>query len=133
MGLAKKIDHVAIAVKDLDAAVRTFTRNLGFPVERLDEVPQVGIRSVFLKIGDAALELFQPTIAGNAAAQFLAERGEGLYVLSLEVASMATATETLAKKGIEVVVEQLDDGKKVAFLSPAVTHGVLLQLIEHPT
>ena len=132
MALAKKIDHVAIAVKDLDAAVKTFTSNFGFPVERTGEVPRLGIRSAFLTVGDAALEVFQPTSAGNPAAQFIAERGEGLYALSLEVASMATAAKMLAKKGIEVSVQQLDDGTKTAFISPKATHGVLLQLIEHP-
>ncbi len=133
MGFAKKIDHVAIAVKDLDAAVQTFTTNLGFPVERVGEVPRLGIRSAWLTIGDAALELFQPLSAGNPAAQFIAERGEGMYVLALEVGSMAAAVGRLAQQGIAVAVQQLDDGTKVAFLSPKVTHGVTLQLIEHPT
>ena len=132
MAVAKKIDHVAIAVQDLNAAVRTFTNNFGFPVERSGEVPQLNIRRAFLSIGDAFLELFQPTNDKNPGAKFIGERGEGMYLLSLEVDDLAAAATTLEAKGIKVTRQTLDGGLKLAFISPKVTHGVLLQLIEHP-
>ncbi len=132
MGLAKKIDHVAIAVQDLDAAVRTFTANFGFPVERLGAVPALGIRRAFLGVGDAWLELFQPTTEQNPAAKFLAERGEGMYILSLEVDDLNTAVQALAAQGITVNVQQVPNGPKLGFISPKKTHGVLLQLLEQP-
>ena len=131
MGLARKIDHVAIAVKDCDAAVATFTRNFGFPVDRLGDVPQLNIRRAFLTIGDASLEIFQPTAEQNPGAKYLAEKGEGMYLLSLEVDDLAVATETLAQKGIKIATQTVGD-LKLAFISPKHTHGVLLQLIEHP-
>ncbi len=132
MALAKKIDHVAIAVKDLDAAVKTFTGNFGFPIERIGAVPQLHIRRAFLTIGDASLELFQPTSEQNPGAKFLTERGEGMYLLSLEVDDITTAAAALAQKGIKVSVQTMDTGMKLGFISPKATHGVLLQLIEHP-
>jgi len=132
MGLAKKIDHVAIAVQDLDAAVRTFTANFGFPVERLGEVPALAIRRAFLSIGDAWLELFQPTGEQNPAAKFLAERGEGMYILSLEVDDLNAAVSALAAQGITVNVQHIANGPKLGFISPKKTHGVLLQLLEQP-
>jgi methylmalonyl-CoA epimerase len=132
MGLAKKIDHVAIAVKDLDAAVKTFTGNFGFPIERLGEVPALNIRRAYLTIGDAWLELFQPTNETNPAAKFIAERGEGMYVLSLEVDDLEAAAQALGQKGIKVNVQQIPSGPRLGFISPKATHGVLLQLIEHP-
>ena len=132
MALAKKIDHVAIAVQDLDAAVRTFTANFGFPIERLGDVPALGIRRAFLSIGDAWLELFQPTGDQNPAGKFLAERGEGMYILSLEVDDLSAAVNALASKGITVHVQQVPNGPKLGFISPKKTHGVLLQLLEHP-
>ncbi len=133
MSLAKKIDHVAIAVKDIDAAVKTFTANFGFPVERTGEVPQLAIRNAFLSIGDASLELFQPTSDKNPATKFINERGEGMYLLSLEVEHLDKVAEQLGKKGIKVAVQDVGDGRRIGFLSPKHTHGVLLQLIEHPS
>lgn len=132
MGIAKKIDHVAIAVKDLDAAVRTFTANFGFPIERIGDVPALNIRRAFLTIGDASLELFQPTSDTNPGAKFIAERGEGMYILSLEVDDVTAATAALSQKGIKVNVQNIPNGPRLAFISPKATHGVLLQLIEHP-
>ena len=131
MALAKKIDHIAIAVKDLDTAVKTFTANFGFPIERIGDVPALNIRRPYLTIGDAWLEIFQPTNDANPAAKFIAERGEGMYVLSLEVDDLQAATQALGQKGIKVNVQQVPDGPRLGFISPKSTHGVLLQLIEH--
>ena len=132
MSLAKKIDHVAIAVKDLDAAVQTFTGNFGFPIERIGEVPALNIRRAYLTIGDAWIELFQPTSDANPGSKFIAERGEGMYVLSLEVDDLQVAAQALSEKGMTVNVQQIPNGPRLGFISPKATHGVLLQLIEHP-
>jgi methylmalonyl-CoA/ethylmalonyl-CoA epimerase len=134
MPVAKKIDHIAIAVKDLDAAVKTFTSNFGFPVTRRADVPAVGISLALLGIGDAELELFTPTVADNPPATFLAERGEGMYVLSLETDNLDAAMQALSAKGIRVgQATPTADGKgRLAYVSPKATHGVLLQLIERP-
>jgi len=134
MALAKKIDHVAIAVKDLDAAVKTYTANFGFQVRQRTDVAALGIRLAMLPIGDADLELFTPTVADNPPAKFLAERGEGMYVLSLEVDDLDAAVATLTGKGIKVstAARTADGGGRLVYLSPKSTHGVLLQLIERP-
>jgi len=131
MPLARKIDHVAIAVKDLDAALPRFTANFGFPVDGPDDIASLHIRRAFLSIGDASLELFQPTSTTNPAAKFLSERGEGMYLLSLEVEDLNAASDALAKKGVKVRVQEVPGGPRLGFISPAATHGVLLQLIEH--
>ena len=132
MGLAKRIDHVAIAVKDVDAAVQTFARRFGFPVERHGDLPALNIRRAHLRIGDATLELFTPKSEESPPAKFLATRGEGMYLLSLEVENLAAAVKVLETKGIGVRVERLADGMQLGFISPKDTHGVLLQLIELP-
>jgi len=133
MRLAKKIDHIAIAVKDLGSAVQMFTSNFGFPVTRRSDIPALGIALALLRIGDAELELFQPTATDNPPARFLADRGEGMYVLSLETENLDTALQALSAKGIRVgQVTPTADGKgRLAYVSPKATHGVLLQLIEH--
>jgi methylmalonyl-CoA epimerase len=132
MGLAKKIDHVAIAVKDLDTALDTFTDNFGFPLSRKGAVAALNIERAFLEIGDASLELFQPTNDQNPVSKFLTARGEGMYLLSLEVDDLQKAADALAPKGIKVTVQALPDGMKLGFISPKDAHGVLLQLIQHP-
>jgi methylmalonyl-CoA/ethylmalonyl-CoA epimerase len=133
MAVAKRINHVAIAVKDLDTAVRTFTSNFGFPVTRRTEAPALGIALAALGIGDAELELFTPTTTGNAPAKFLAERGEGMYVLALETDDLDAAVGALSARGVKVgpVTPSADGKSRLAFLSPKFTHGVLLELIEH--
>jgi len=130
--IAEKIDHIAIAVKDVDAAVRTFTKNFGFPIERAGEVPALKIKRAFLTIGDAWLELFQPTSDENPAAKFIAERGEGMYILSLEVEDVDATAQHLQKHGIALKVQSVPGGPRLGFVSPKSTHGVLLQFIEHP-
>jgi methylmalonyl-CoA epimerase len=132
--MVKKINHVAIAVKDLDAAVETFTSNFPFPVTRRAQVPEAGLSLAMLKVGDAELELVTPTKADNPPAKFLAERGEGMYVLALETENLEAAVRALAAKGIKVgPVTPTADGKgRLVFVSPKFTHGVLLELIEHP-
>jgi methylmalonyl-CoA/ethylmalonyl-CoA epimerase len=134
MALAKKIDHLAIAVNDLDGAVHTFTSNFGFPVAGRTQVPQLGIALALLQVGDAQLELFTPTAPGTPPAKFLAEQGEGMYVLSLEVDNLDAAVQMLTARGIKVgAVTPTGDGTgRLVFVSPKATHGVLLQLIERP-
>jgi methylmalonyl-CoA/ethylmalonyl-CoA epimerase len=132
MALAKKIDHIAIAVHDVEAAGQTFTRNFGFPVTPRAELPALGIVLALLRIGDADLELFSPTAADSPPAKFLAERGEGMYVLSLATDDLDAAVRTLSAQGIRVgpVTASGDGKRRLAFVSPRDTHGVLLQLIE---
>ncbi len=132
MAVARRIDHVAIAVKDLDGAVNTFTKNFGFPLIRRADAPALGISLAMLGIGDAELELFTPTTAGSPPAKFLDERGEGMYVLSLETEDLDAAVQVLTIKGIKVgPVTPAADGKgRLVFVSPKFTHGVLLELIE---
>ena len=133
MALATKIDHIAIAVKELEPAVRTFTANFGFPVSGRAEVPAAGIRLALLQVGDAQLELFTPTAEGTPAGKALAERGEGMHVLSLETPDLDAAIAALSAKGIKVgPALPSADGRRLAFLSPRHTHGVMLQLIEAP-
>lgn len=132
MSVVKKIDHIAIAVKDLDTAVNTFVANFGLPVLRKGPVPQMGINRAFLGIGDTPLELFQPTTPENPGTQFLADKGEGMYLLSLEVEDLAAAAAKLEADGFKVRVQEIPGGPKLGFVSPKQAHGVLLQLIQNP-
>ena len=127
---AKRIDHVVIAVKDLEAAVETYQRNFGLEQVSSGEVPSLGIRNVFLQIGDAQLELITPLSEQGPVADFLAKHGGGLYLLALEVDNLDEAIMTLQNQGARVNVATGSSGQRLAFVSPRATHGVLLQLLE---
>jgi methylmalonyl-CoA/ethylmalonyl-CoA epimerase len=127
---AKRIDHVVIAVQDLEAAVKTYQDNFGLVKISAGEVPALGIRNAFLQIGDAQLELMTPLTDQGPVASFLEKQGEGMYLLSLEVDNLDNAVAELQEQGIRVTVTQGTAGRRLAFVSPKATHGVLLQLLE---
>lgn len=125
---AKRIDHVGIVVKDLDAATATYARHFGLAVDtsRGGELPALGIKNAFMPIGESDLEFIQPLTSEGPVAQFAAERGEGTFMLSIEVDDVAKAAEELRARGARVG----NPVNGVAFVSMKSTHGVNLQLIE---
>ncbi len=125
---AKRIDHVGIVVRDIAEATATYARNFDLQVDpaRGGELPALGIRNAFMPIGDAALEFIQPTTDEGPVAQFARERGEGQYLLSIEVDDVAAAVQHLRSLGYRVG----DPVNGVAFVSPRSSHGVNLQLIQ---
>ena len=127
---AKRIDHVVIAVKDLDTAVATYQHNFGLEKVSGGEVPALGIRNAFLQIGEAQIELITPLSEQGPVADFLARQGEGMYLLALEVDNLDDAVATLQHQGTRVHVATGSTGQRLAFVSPRATHGVLLQLLE---
>lgn len=126
--VAKRIDHVGIVVKDLDVALGTFSRHFGFAPDagRGGEIPALGIKNAFMPVGESDLEFIQPTSSEGPVAKFAAERGEGSFLLSVEVADVAAAVEHLRGLGARVG----DPANGVAFVSPASAHGVNLQLVQ---
>jgi methylmalonyl-CoA epimerase len=127
---AKRIDHIAIAVQDLAAAVQTYQTNFGLQQIEGGEVPSLGIRNAFLQIGDAQIELITPLTEQGPVAEFLSQQEGGMYLLSLEVDELDVAVAELQDKGVLVNVAAGSEGKRIAFVSPKATHGVLLQLLE---
>jgi len=127
---AKRIDHIAIAVKDLDAAVATYQHNFGLEQVSGGDVPALGIRNAFLQIGDARIELITPLSEQGPVADFVAKQGEGMYLLALEVDNLDDAITTLQSQGARVQMATGSTGQRLAFVSPRATHGVLLQLLE---
>jgi len=125
---AKRIDHVGIVVKDLATALETYRRHFGFEVaqDKGGEVPALGIKNAFMPVGDADLEFIQPLGEDGPVAQFAKERGEGTFMLSLEVDDIDAAVEHL--RGLGARVGNPNNG--VAFVSMKSTHGVNLQLVQ---
>ena len=127
---ATRIDHVAVVVKDLEAAVATYQHNFELEKAGGGEVSSLGIHNAFLQIGGARIELMTPTSATGPVAEFLEQRGEGMYLLSLEVEDLDEAVARLQDTGARVRVAEGSTGQRLAFVSPKSTHGVLLQLLE---
>ncbi len=127
---AKRIDHIAIAVKDLEAAVQTYQSNFGLVQVNGGEMASMGIRHASLQIGDARIELITPLAEQGPVADFLTKQGGGMYLLSLEVDDLDAAVAELQDKGSRVNVAEGGEGKRIALVSPKATHGVLLQLLE---
>lgn len=125
---AKRIDHVGIVVKDLDTALATYARHFGLSADsqRGGEVPALGIKNAFMPLGESDLEFIQPLGDEGPVAQFAKERGEGTFLLSIEVDDVEAAVEHL--RGLGARVGNAANG--VAFVSAKSSHGVNLQLVE---
>jgi methylmalonyl-CoA/ethylmalonyl-CoA epimerase len=126
---AKKIDHIGIVVRDLSIAVATYERNFGFKTDpsRGGELPALGIQNAFVPVGDVDLEFIQATGAEGPVAKFAQERGEGTFMLSIEVDDLNASIDHLRSLGARV--GDASPGG-VAFVSMKSTHGVNLQLVQ---
>lgn len=127
---ATRIDHVAVAVKDLDAAIATYQHNFDLQKVGGGAAPSLGIHNAFLQIGGSQIELITPASTTGPVAEFLEQSGEGMYLLSLQVEDLDEAVSHLQNLGARVRVAAGSTGQRLAFVSPKSTHGVLLQLLE---
>lgn len=128
---ALKVDHLGIAVPDLEKAVEAY-RLLGFDVESVHEVPTEKVRAAFLPVGESRLELLEPTDPGSAIARFL-EKRSGLHHVCVLVPDIERALGELKAKGVELIDERPRPGaggSRVAFVHPRAGAGVLLELKE---
>lgn len=129
----RKVDHVGIAVPDLEAAVAAFTQLFGHPPESLEEVPDQKVRTAFFAAGDTNIELLFPTSPDSPISNFLAKRGAGIHHICFEVPDIEVALEEYRQAGIRLIdeVPRLGaHGKRIAFLHPKSTGGVLIEICE---
>jgi methylmalonyl-CoA epimerase len=127
------IDHLGIAVGDLEASLAFFRDVLGFEVHESEEVASQRVRATFLHLGPSSLELLEATSADSAIARFVEKRGPGLHHVALRVDDIDAALEQLTARGvrlIDTVARPGAEGARVAFIHPAAAHGVLVELKE---
>jgi methylmalonyl-CoA/ethylmalonyl-CoA epimerase len=129
-----RVHHVAIVVRDLEAALGLFRDTLGLELEVIQEIPSDRVRIAFLPVGGTKIELVSPTDDTTGVARFLASRGEGFHHVCFEVPDLAAALTRLAIDGVELIDSAPRRGAEgpVAFLHPRSCHGVLVELIEAP-
>jgi len=132
MSRMKKINHIAVAVPELEEALKFWRDVLGIELERIEDVPGQKAKVAFLPIGDTEIELVQPTSDDSGLARFIAEKGGGMHHLCFEVDDCAAIMQELREKGVHLLSEQPIDlpGRKMAFIHPRSTDGVLIELYE---
>ena len=128
-----KINHIAIAVPDLEAALLFYRDGLGLPVQEVDTVDREGVKIAFLPVGDSHIELVQPIRVDTGIAKWLTKHGAGMHHLCLAVSDIDAMLANLATKGIELINPQAiqrDNGTRYAFIHPRSAFGVLVELYE---
>ena len=127
----KRINHIGIAVANLDEVKRLYTDMIGLSTdheELLDE-----LKVAFVPIGETNLELVQSTEPDGVMAKYVAKKGEGIHHIALEVEDIDAAVEELLAKGMKMIDQKPRPGAhgaSVAFLHPKATHGVMIELVQ---
>ncbi|MCX6097454.1 MAG: methylmalonyl-CoA epimerase [Caldiserica bacterium] len=129
----KNIDHIGIAVANMQESLSFWEASLGIEVNGIEEVAEQHVRTAFLPVGGTEIELLEPTSPDSSVAKFIEKRGEGLHHIAIRVDDIEAALVELKAKGIQLIDETPRDGAggtRIAFVHPKSTHGVLLELCE---
>jgi methylmalonyl-CoA/ethylmalonyl-CoA epimerase len=129
--MIKKIDHIGIAVRSVDEALKVHRDLLGLEFEKITE--HEGMRIAFLTAGDVEIELLESTRPGTPIAGFIERKGEGIHHLCFEVDDVEAELEAYRRKGARLIDETPRtgaEGERIAFVHPKSTGGVLVELIE---
>jgi len=128
-----RIDHVGIAVADLDSAIALYEKTLGMPLVHREKVEEQGVEAVLLDVGDGHIELLEPLAEDTPVGKFLAKKGPGLHHVAYAVSDVTAALAELAEQGVELIDTTPRRGirdSRVAFLHPRSTGGVLTEIVQ---
>jgi methylmalonyl-CoA/ethylmalonyl-CoA epimerase len=131
----KRIAHLGIAVKDLEAPKKLYSENLNLELKDDEVVAAQKVKVSFIKVGESNLELLLPTSPDSAVAKFLENKGEGFHHLALEVEDVHAAVEELKAAGVKLIDQTPREGAHgtmVAFIHPKATFGLLVELVQYP-
>ena len=130
-----RIDHIGVAVEDLDAAIQLYGERLGMQLQHRETVEEQGVEAVLLGVGESHVELLRPLGPDTAVGKFLARSGPGLHHVAYGTDDIDSALESVRGAGLELIDERPRigiRGSRVAFLHPKSTGGVLTELVEAP-
>ena len=127
-----KINHVAIVVQDIDAALKFWKQTFGLQLDHVEDVPSQKSKVAFLPLGESEIELVQPTTSDSGLANFLEKRGEGMHHICIEVSDIDATLAELKSKGVRLINEVPEElpGRKMAFIHPKAANGVLVELYQ---
>ena len=129
----KKVEHIGIAVKDLENTNALFEKLFNQDHYKVEEVPSEGVSTSFFLVGETKIELLQASSPDSPIAKFIAKRGEGIHHIAFEVENMESEMNRLLSEGFELIHTEAKDGadnKKICFLHPKSTSGVLIELCQ---
>ncbi|GAB4555913.1 MAG: methylmalonyl-CoA epimerase [Geothermobacteraceae bacterium] len=128
---AKKINHIGIAVRSLDASIPFYRDTLGMAFEGSEEVAEQKVKVAFLAVGESRIELLEPTAEDSPVARFLEKNGEGIHHIAYQVDDIEQALAALKEQGVRLIDETPRGGAhgtRIAFLHPKASGGVLTEL-----
>ena len=132
----KRVEHIGIAVKNLDNANALFKKLFNQDHYKVEEVPSEGVSTSFFQLGETKIELLQASNPESSIAKFISKRGEGIHHIAFEVEDIDSEIKRLLKEGFELINDSPKDGadnKKICFLHPKSTNGVLIELCQEKT
>jgi len=125
------IEHIGIAVKDLQASIKFYENVLGLKCYAIEEVKDQKVKTAFLKIGETKIELLESTEPDGPIGKFIEKKGEGIHHIALAVDDVSKALKEMESKGVQLIDKQPRkgaEGLNIAFLHPKSTNGILIEL-----
>jgi methylmalonyl-CoA/ethylmalonyl-CoA epimerase len=129
----ESVDHIGVAVDDLDASIKLYSELFEMPLEHRETVAEQGVEAALLGVGSSHVELLAPLADDTPVGKFLAKRGPGIHHAAYRCDNVASVLELCKQRGLRVIDEQPRRGIRgslVAFLHPASTGGVLTELVQ---
>ena len=134
--MMNKIEHIGIAVNNLQDAIETYEKLLGTVCYKQEEVTSEGVKTAFFQVGESKIELLQATNENSPIAKFIEKKGEGIHHIAFDVTDIQSSMNELSQKGFQLLNAEPKSGadnKLVAFLHPKSSNGVLVELCQEKT
>lgn len=131
--MIKKIEHIGIAVKELNSSNALFTKLFGKSHYKIESVESEGVKTSFFMLGETKVELLEASHENSPIARFIEKKGEGIHHIAYEVDDIEAEMKRLRAEGFEILSLQAKDGadnKRICFLHPKSTNGVLVELCQ---
>ncbi len=131
--MIEKIDHIGIAVKSIEQSKKFFKDILGLKVVFEETLPDSGVKVLGFSIGESRIELLEAYGENSPIEKFIEKRGEGLHHIAIKVDDIEEMLKVFKNNGIKLIDEKPRigaEGKKIAFVHPKSTHGILMELVE---
>lgn len=132
----RKIEHVGLAVENMDEAIKTFEILLNTSCYKLEEVISEHVKTAFFQVGESKIELLEASDQSSAIAKFIAKKGRGIHHIAFDVENIEVEIKRLSENGFELIHQNPKSGadnKLIAFLHPKSTEGILIELCQEKT
>ena len=132
---ARHINHVCIAVNDIEDTLAFYRDVFGTPEVEVEEIEDQGVRAALVRVGGSQLEFVQPTDPSGGVARFIERRGEGVHHIAFEVEDLQGRLDDLAERGVQLIDAAPREGLSgmIGFIHPRATRGVLIELVDQDT